>query len=189
MDWLFAEPAPPAWPIAGLGVALLAVIGGRVARWRAARLKGTVLEIFWHDAATIAITLAGVTGVASFAAIVPVEGLGQPIWIVVGAVAVIAAVALLVSRWRTQELGMASRRPPLTPTAAPERRLISTSWEFGMVIAGVAGLGTYVVTADHAFGHPIHWLLAVFGLFVGYALGIGSATPRFRLEAPSRRRT
>lgn len=189
MDWLFAEPAPPAWPIAGLGVSVLAVVGARVARWRAARLEGTVLEVFWHDAATIAITLAGVTGVASFAAIVPVEGLGQPIWIVVGAVAAIAAVALLVFRWRTQELGMASRRRPLTPTAAPERRLISTGWEVGMAVAGVAGLGTYVVTAGHAFGHPIHWVIAGFGLFVGYALGIGFTTPRFRLEAPTRRRT
>ena len=189
MEWLFAEPAPPAWPIAGLAVSILGVVGGRIARRRAARLEGTVLQVFWHDAATIAITMAGVTGVAALAAIVPVEGLGQPIWIVVGAVAALAAVALLVFRWRTQELGMASRRRPLAPTAAPERRLISTGWEVGMLGAGIGGLATYLVTAGHLFGHPIHWVIAGLGLFVGYALGIGFTTPRFRLEAPTRRRT
>jgi hypothetical protein len=153
------------------------------------RLEGTVLEVFWRDVAVIGLTLAGVVAVPSLAAIVPIEGLGQPLWIVVAVAAVVSAAALLFVRWRSQELGTASRQRPVTPTGAPPRRLISTGWEIGMLGAGAAGLGTYLVSAGHAFGHPIHWLIAALGLFIGYALGIGAVTPRFTLEKPTARRT
>jgi hypothetical protein len=148
-----------------------------------------VLEVFWADGATIGRTLAGVLAGASVAAIVTIEGIGQPVWILVGLLAAVASGGLLLARWRSQELGTAARRRPLTPTTAPERRLVSTSWEFGMLGAGVGGFGTYLLTADHAFGHPIHWLVTVLGLAIGYALGIGGVTPRFRLEAPAARRS
>jgi hypothetical protein len=189
VEWLFAEPAPIAWPIVGLAVSILVLAGAWTARRRAARLEGTLLEVFWRDAATIGTTLAGVVAVPSLAAIVPIEGIGQPIWIVVGVVGVVVAAGLLLIRWRGQELGIASRRRPVTPTAAPQRRLISTGWEIGMLGAGIGGFGTYLVTAGHVFGHPIHWVIAALGLFVGYALGIGAVTPRFRLQAPGGRRT
>jgi len=189
MEWMFVEPAPTAWPVAGLTVAGLATGAGLVARRRAAGLPGSVVEVFWRDAATIAYTLAAVLAVPSLAALVPVEGIGQPIWIVVGSAASVAAVGLLAVRWRGQGLGAAPRRRPLTPTAAPERRLIPTGWEIGMVVAGMAGLGTYLISAGHAFGHPIHWLIAVLGLLIGYAFGIGLVTPRFTLAKPGGRRT
>lgn len=189
MAWLFAEPAPVAWPIAGFTAAALVVVAAVTARRRAARLQGTVLEVFWADGATIGMTLAGVLAGASVAAIVAVEGIGQPVWILVGLVATIACGGLLLARWRTQELGPAARRRSVTPTAAPERRLTSTSWEIGMLGAGIGGFGIYLLTAGHAFGHPIHWLVTVLGLSIGYAFGIGAATPRFRLEAPGARRS
>lgn len=189
MEWLFAEPPPIAWPIAGLTVSILVLAAAWAARRRAARLEGTLLEVFWRDAATIGITLAGVVGAPSVAGFVPIEGIGQPIWILVGVAAVVAAAGLLVFRWRAQELGIASRRRPLTPTAAPQRQLVSTGWEIGMLGAGIGGFGTYLVTAGHVFGHPIHWVIAALGLFVGYAFGIGAVTPRFRVEKPTARRT
>ncbi|MEX0630388.1 MAG: hypothetical protein WEE67_08540 [Chloroflexota bacterium] len=189
MDWLFAEPAPVAWPIAGLTVAGLVLGAAFTARRRAARLEGTVLAVFWRDAATIGMTLAGVLAVTSIAAIMPIEGVGQPMWTVVGIAAVAASAGLLVLRWRGQELGQAPRRRPVTPTAAPERRLISTSWEIGILGAGIGGLGMYLVTSGHPFAHPIHWVVAAIGLFIGYAFGIGAATPRFTLEKPAARRT
>lgn len=189
MEWLFAQPAAIGWPIAGLAVSILVLAAAWNTRRRAARLEGTVLEVFWRDTATIGLTLAGVLVAPSLAAIVPIEGVGQPIWIVVGLVAVVVAAGLLLIRWRGQELGIASRRRPVTPTAAPQRRLISTGWEIGMLGAGIGGLGTYLVTAGHVFGHPIHWVIAVLGLSVGYAFGIGAVTPRFRLQAPTGRRT
>ncbi|MBI2778110.1 MAG: hypothetical protein HYX57_12745 [Chloroflexi bacterium] len=182
---MFAEPAPVAWPIAGFTAAALVLVGALTARRRAAGLHGTVLEVFWADGASIGMTLAGVLTGASVAAIVAVEGIGQPVWILVGLVAVIAAGGLLLARWRSQELGAAARRRSVTPTAAPERRLVSTSWEFGMLGAGIGGFGTYLLTAGHAFGHPIHWLVTALGLAIGYAFGIGAVTPRFRLEAPA----
>lgn len=188
MEWLFADPPPIAWPIGGLAGSGLVLAAGLVARRRAAQSEGTVLEVFWRDVATIGLTLAGVLAVPSLAALVPVEGLGQPVWIIVGAGAAVAAAVLLLVRWRSQELGAAARRRPLTPTGAPQRRLISTGWEIGMVVAGVAGLTTYLLSAGHAFGHPIHWLVAGLGLFIGYAFGIGVVTPRFTLEKPGTRR-
>jgi hypothetical protein len=189
MEWLFADPPPIGWPIGGLAASGLMLAAAWTARRRAVRFAGTVLEVFWRDVATIGLTLAGVLAVPSLAAIVPVEGLGQPFWILVTAGSVAGMVALLLVRWRSQELGAAARRRSVTPTAAPQRRLISTGWEIGMVVAGVAGLVSYVLTADHVFGHPIHWLLAGLGLAVGYAFGIGAVTPRFTLEKPPMRRS
>lgn len=188
MEWLFADPPPIAWPIGGAAVLALVLAATLTARRQAARRAGTVLEVFWRDVATIGLTLAGVLAIPSLAAMVPVEGLGQPLWIIVAAASVVGIAALLILRWRSQGLGLAARRRPMTPTGAPERRLSSTSWEIGMVVAGVAGLITYLVTADHAFGHPIHWLIAGLGLFIGYAVGIGVVTPRFALEKPGGRR-
>lgn len=188
MEWLFADPPPIAWPIGGAAVSGLVLAATLTARRQAARTAGTVLEVFWRDVTTIGLTLAGVLAVPSLAAIVPVEGLGQPLWIIVAAASVVGMAALLIVRWRSQGLGAAARRRLVAPTAAPQRRLISTGWEIGMVVAGVAGLITYVVTADHAFGHPIHWLIAALGLFIGYAVGIGVVTPRFALEKPGERR-
>jgi hypothetical protein len=145
--------------------------------------------VFWRDVATIGLTLAGAVAAPSLAAIVPIEGLGQPLWIVVAVTAVVVTAALLVLRWRGQELGEAARRRPVTPTGAPLRRLTSTGWEIGILGAGGTALVTYLVTAGHAFGHPIHWLIAGLGLFIGYAFGIGAVTPRFRLEKPTAHRT
>jgi len=187
MEWLFADSPPIAWPIGGMAASVLVLAGVLFARRRAARFERTVLEVFWRDVAAIGLTLSGVLAAPSLAAIVRIEGLGQPLWIVVAIGAVAAIAALLVIRWRAQELGAATRRRPVTPTGAPQRRLISTGWEIGMVAAGVVGLVTYVVTADHAFGHPIHWLIAGLGLFIGYAFGIGAVTPRFTLEKPPAR--
>ena len=147
------------------------------------------MEVFWRDAATIGLTLAGGVAVPSLAGVVPVEGVGQPIWIVVGLAAVVAVAALLLVRWPGQELGTALRRGPASPTGAPQRQLISTSWEISILGAGIAGFGMYLVTAGHAFGHPIYWVIAALGLLIGYAFGIGVVTPRFRLQAPAERRT
>lgn len=189
MDWLFAEPAPIASPIAGLTVIVLVAAASISARRRAGQLAGTVQEVFWRDVATIGLTLAGVVAVPSLAALVPVEGVGQPLWIVLAVISAIVVGVLLVVRWRSQELGSPGSRRPITPTGAPKRQLVSTGWEIGTVGGGIAGLGTYLITEGHLFGHPIHWVIAVLGILVGYAVGIGAVTPRFRLQAPTTRRS
>lgn len=187
MDWLLTDHPTLAWPVAGLAVAGLLVLAGVAARRRARSADGTVAAVFWGDAGTMATVLAGVVALPAAAGLVPVEGIGEPLWIVAGVAAVAAAFVLLAFRWRSQGLGALARRR-VTPTAAPERRLVSTGWEIGMAVGGVAGLMTYVISAGHAFGHPIHWVIAVLGLLIGYALGIGVATPRFTLERPTGRR-
>lgn len=186
---MFADPAPVIWAIAALTVSGLLLAVAWTARRRAAQLEGTVLEVFFRDVATITRTLSGVVAVPSLAAIAGIERIGQPLWIVISFATVLATAALLLIRWRRQELGPALRRRPVNPTGAPQRRLISTSWEIGVVGAGLAGLATYLITAGHGFGHPIHWVIAALGLFIGYAFGIGVATPRFTLEKPGDRRT
>jgi hypothetical protein len=123
VEWLFSESPPIAWPLAGLTVSGLLLAATFAARRRAARLAGSVLEVFWRDVATIGLTLAGVVAAPSLATFVPIEGVGQPLWIVIGVSAVVVAAALLVLRWRSQELGVAARRRPVTPTGAPQRRL------------------------------------------------------------------
>ena len=49
------------------------------------------------------------------------------------------------------------------------------------------GTESYPGTADHRFGHPLHWILVVVRLLLGHALGIGATTPRFRLQSPIRK--
>ena len=128
-------------------------------------------------------TVAAVSAALAFG----VEGVGRPLWLVVALVGVAFAGGLLAWRWRAEMATLANRYRPVTPTGAPERRIVSTAWEIGIMAAGGAGLLTYLGTADHRFGHPLHWVLAVVGVLLGYALGIGAVTPRVRLQSPNRK--
>lgn len=189
MEWLLVDQPPIAWSIVGLTVSGMALVAGLAARGQATRREGSILEMFWRDVATIELVLAGVGAAPSLAGMVPIEGFGRPIWVVVAAAAVLVTAAQLVVRWRSQELGRVARQRRVTPTGAPSRRLISTSWEVGVMGAGLTGLAMYIVSADHGFGHPIHWLIAALGLLIGHAIGIGAVTPRVAFEKPTARRS
>ena len=68
------------------------------------------------------------------------------------------------------------------------RGVASTAAEIGIIAGGGTGLLTYLATADHGFGHPPHWTLALIGVLLGYAVGIAAVTPRFRFQSPAPRR-
>ncbi len=187
MDWLLADGAQPILGVAGATAAGLLAVGAFVLRRRADRSDNSVLAVFLSDAGTVLGALALTVAVVSAALALGVEGVGRPLWLVLTGVGSAIAGGLLVWRWRGELATQANRYRSVTPTGAPARRIVSTAWEIAIVAAGGAGLLTYLGTADHRFGHPLHWILAVVGALLGYALGIGAVTPRFRLQSPSRK--
>ncbi|MDQ2941448.1 MAG: hypothetical protein M3R05_04575 [Chloroflexota bacterium] len=187
MEWLVGDRAQPVLGVAGLTLAGLLGVGAVVLRRRADRFQGSVLSVFLSDAGTVLAVLAVTVGLVSAALAAGVEGVGRPLWLVIAVTGSAVAGGLLIWRWRGEVATQARRHRPVTPTGAPERRIVSSAWEIAIVSAGLAGLLTYIGTADHRFGHPLHWILAVVGLLLGYALGIGAVTPRFRLESPTRK--
>jgi hypothetical protein len=187
VEWLVTDRPQPVVGVAGLTLAGLLAVVGLLLRRRGERVGGTILSVFLTDAGTVLGVLALTVGLVSAALALGVEGVGRPLWLVIAVMAVTFAVALLTWRWRGEFASHAGRQRRLTPTGVPERRIVSTTWEIGIVVAGGAALLTYLGTSDHQFGHPLHWILAVVGLLLGYALGIGATTPRFRLQSPIRK--
>lgn len=187
MEWLVSEQPQQVVGVGGLTLAGLLAVGALLLRRRAERFEGTVVSVFLGDAGTVLGVLAITASLVSAALALGVEGVGRPLWLVITVIGVAVAAALLVRRWRGEFASQARRYRRATPTGAPERRIVSTTWEIGIVVAGGAALLTYLGTADHQFGHPLHWILAVVGLLLGYALGIGAMTPRFRLQSPTRK--
>lgn len=187
MEWMFADGAQPVLGVAGATLAGLLGVGALVLRRRADRFEGTVVAVFLGDAAIVLGSLAATVGVVSAGLALGVEGVGRPLWLLVALIGAGVAGSLLVWRWRGELRRQASAYRRVTPTGAPERRIVSTAWEIGIVGAGAIGLLTYIGTADHRFGHPLHWVLAAVGILLGYAIGIGAVTPRVRLQAPSHR--
>jgi len=187
VEWLVGDQAQPVLGVAGLTLAGLLALGALLLRRRADGFEGSVLSVFLSDAGTVLGVLAVTLALVSSALALGIEGVGRPLWLVIALVGLAVAVALLVWRWRGEFATQARRYRRVTPTGVPERRIVSTAWEIGIVVAGGTALLSYLGTADHRFGHPLHWILAVVGLLLGYALGIGASTPRFRLQSPTRK--
>lgn len=187
MEWLIRDQAQTVLGVAGLTVAGLLAAGALLLRGRAHRCEGSVISIFLNDAGSIFGVLAVTVSLVSAALALGVEGVGRPLWLVVAGVGLVVSAAPLVWRWRGEFATQARRYRQVTPTGVPERRIVSTTWEVAIVVAAGAGLLTYLGTADHRFGHPVHWILVVVGLLLGYAIGIGATTPRFRLQSPARK--
>lgn len=185
MEWLVGDQAQPILGVAGLTLAGALAAAALLLRRRAHRFEGSVVSIFLSDAGSVLSVLAVTVSLVSVALALGVEGIGRPLWLIIALVGLVISAALLVWRWRGEFASQARRHRPVTPTGVPERRIVSTAWEVAIVVAGGAGLLTYLGTADHRFGHPLHWILAVVGLLLGYAIGIGAATPRFRLQPPA----
>ena len=188
MAWLLADGAQPVLGVAGLTVAALCGVLAAVSRQRAARIEGSVVSVFFSDSGMVLTVLAVAAALVSAAIMLGFEGLGRPLWLLIVIAAVALAAALLVRKWRAEIAADSRRFRRVTPTGTAERQIVSTAWERGVVAAGVAGLLTYIVTADHGFGHPPHWILAGLGILVGYALAVAATTPQFRLAAPQTRK-
>ena len=178
------EPLPI---LEGLGLVGLSfgLILASVARARSKAPGNRVTQVFWRDVSQAGYVWAAATIAVLVGALAEVEGLRMPIWLVVTMIAGLACLAIARVRW----IRHAARSPRAAPDdpSRPDRPLLaSTSWEIGIVGAGIGGFLAYGATVSHAWDHPIHWLVAGVGLAIGYAVGLLVATPRVTAKRASR---
>lgn len=170
------------------GIALLAVsvalILASVARTRSGRTGIRVAQVFWRDVAQAGYIWAGATATLLVSALLEIEGIRTPIWLVLALVVGLACLVIVQLRLRRQ--GLAPERTQADDPSRPDRpRLVSTTWEVAILGAGAGGLLVYIVTVSHSWGHPIHWLVAGLGVVIGYAVGLIISTPRYTLKRSS----
>lgn len=170
------------------GISLLAVcaalILASVARTRSGPPGNRVAQIFWRDVAQAGYIWAGAVAVLLVSALLEIEGVRSPIWLVLALIVGAFCIVIVRLRWRRQ--GLASERMHADDPSRPDRpRLVSTTWEVAILGAGAGGLLVYMVSVSHSWGHPLHWLVAGLGVAVGYAIGLVVATPRYTLKRSS----
>ena len=188
MEWMFTDDPQPVLGAAGATLAGASMVVALVLRQRAIARSGTVAAVFVADASSVLRVLAIVLAVLSASMAFGAEGLGRPASFVLAVLGAAVAVGLLAWRWRAAVAGHGGWRRRITPTGSPERRVASTAWEIGIMAGGGTGLLTYLAAADHGFGHPPHWTLALIGVLLGYAVGIAAVTPRFRFQSSAPKR-
>ncbi len=177
------EPLPILEGIALIGVSF-GLIMASVARMRSQRPGSRVAQVFWRDVSQAGYIWAGATMVVLFGALGNVEGLRVPIWLSLAIVVGLACLVIARVRWDRHAAGSGSLS--LDDQSRPDRpRLVSTSWEVAVLGAGAGGLLAYGASVSHAWGHPIHWLVAAIGLAIGYAVGLTLATPRYTVKRGS----
>lgn len=167
---------------------LLAIAAVGYGAWSRAALRrsprrGPAFDVFRRDIAGALIAWSAAQLVIVAGWIVRVEGLRMPIWSYAG---VVMGIAILAIAWRRERQqwpthAKAEGDDPLADGRVQRGR--SQTWEVAAPVAGGMGLLSYLVTADHAYGHPIHWLTAGLAMLGGYALGLAIWTPRFGLVA------
>lgn len=171
--------------LVGMALALGAFALGLLIRFRLRRRppRGPAYQVFRHDGATALLAWGGAQLAIGVGWAVRVEGLRMPVWSYLGLLAGLAIAAVL---WRRER----GSWPTLAKTDGVEQlpdgtvqRGISQTWEMGVLVAGGAGLLTYLGTVDHAYGHPIHWLTTGLLLLPAYALGLSIWSPRFKISA------
>lgn len=177
------QPSPILEGIALLGVCV-ALILASMARSRSRRSGNRVAQLFWRDVAQAGYLWAGATTALLVGALLEIEGIRTPIWLVFALIVGVICIVIVRLRWRRQ--GLASERTHADDPSRPDRpRLVSTTWEVAILGAGGGGLLVYMVTGSHSWGHPIHWLVAGLGVVVGYAVALVVATPRYTLKRGS----
>lgn len=181
MGALFAdEPLPIIEGLALVAVSIGLILAS-LARERSRSTDGRVAQIFLRDASQAGYLWSAATFVLLLGGLGEVEGVRTPIWLVV-AVAV-GSICLVIVRLRWVRSGLASARSTVDdPSRLDRPRIASTSWEVALLAAGAGALLFYGVTVAHAWGHPIHWAIALIGGAFGYAMGLALATPRYTVR-------
>lgn len=166
------------------GLLAIAILGGGL--WMRRRLRrrprrGPAYQVFRLDAANAAILWAATQLVVVTGWALRVEGLRVPIWSYLGML-VGAAIAILA--WRRERApwpSLAKSDGVELLTDGRVQRGTSQTWEPAMLAAAGGAFVSYLATAGHAYGHPIHWLTTILTFPVGYALGLAVWSPRFKL--------
>ncbi|MGH2462441.1 MAG: hypothetical protein ACRDFZ_02300 [Candidatus Limnocylindria bacterium] len=168
--------------------AVLAIIAIGFGLWSRRELRrrprrGPAYHVFRQDVAS-ALLVWGVAQLALAAGwALRVEGLRMPIWSYLGLAIGLAIVAVAGRRERAAWPALAKTDGvELLPDGRVQRGT-SQTWEMGFLAGAGLGLVSYLVSAGHAYGHPIHWVTTGLTLLAGYALGLAMWSPRFKLEA------
>lgn len=185
MEALLADQAEPIleWiALLGLGIAIML---SSVARSRSQRPGNRVSQVFWRDLSQAGFSWAAGTFALLVASLVGIVGLRSPIWLLLAIIAGMVSLALV--RLRLRRLGPVPEPSLADDPSRPDRpRLVSTTWEVGILGAGAGGLLVYLASLSHGWGHPIHWLVAGLGALFGYAAGLIAGTPRYALKRGSK---
>lgn len=177
MGALFADEPLLVLEAIGLVAVGMGLILASAARTRSQREGGGVAEVFLRDVSQAGYVWAGATAVVLAGALGDVEGLRVPIWLLLAVATGLACLLIARVRWLRTALG--SGRLLIEDANRHRPRLESTSWEIGLLGAGAGGLLAYGGSVAHAWGHPVHWLVGLVGLAMGYAVGVVLVTPRF----------
>ena len=184
MGALLADESLPILEVVGLVAVSVGLILASFTRIQARRPGSRVAQLFWHDLSQAGYVWAGATIVVLAGGIAEVEGLRVPIWLLLAILAGLAC--LVIARLRWARTAATAARRSMDDSSRPERpRLVSTSWEVALLGGGVGGLLVYGAAVSHAWGHPVHWLIAAVGVAVGYAIGLVVATPRYTVRRGS----
>lgn len=188
METLLADQGSPILDgIALLGVGI-AIILAAVARSYSQRPGNRVAQIFWRDVSQAGFAWAAATFALLLGALVGIEGILPPIWLLLATT--VGMVILVTVRIRWRRLGLATKRTQGDDPSRPDRPLlVSITWEVAILGAGAGGLFVYMANAAHSWGHPIHWLVAGLGALIGYAVGLVVATPRYTPKRGSKAST
>ena len=181
VESLFGDDPLPILEGIGLVAVSLGVILASVARRSADGSSSQVTTIYWADLSRAGYVWATATALVLVAALAEIEGLREPLWLALPVLVGLACLGIARLRWR--RLGLTQGRARVEDPSRPDhQRLVSTSWEAGVLGGAGGGLLFYVVTVAHAWGHPIHWVLAGIAAAIGYAVGIVLVTPRFNVR-------
>lgn len=192
--YLFDDRPELAFPdpviVGGIALAVCALAFGFVSRHRLRRRppRGPAYQVFRYDAASALIAWGSAQLAFGAGWALRVEGLRMPLWSYLG---LLVGVALAVMLWRRERASWPSLAKSDGAEQLPDGSVqlgVSQTWEMGFLAAGGAGLLMYLSTAGHAYGHPIHWLLAGLSLLPAYAAGMAIWSPRFKLTVVRARR-
>ena len=186
-EMAFVDPVIVAGALLAVGAVGFGLWSLRQLRRRPRR--GPAYQVFRHDTAS-ALRGWGVVQLVIFAGwALRVEGLRMPIWSYLGLGIGLAIVALLGRRERGAWPALAKTEGvELLPDGRVQRGM-SQTWEMGFLTGGGLALVSYLASAGHVYGHPIHWATTGLTLLAGYSLGVAISSPRFKLEAVRAKRT
>jgi hypothetical protein len=181
MGWLLADQGNILLQGLALVGAALAVLLGSFARTQAMVALNEAAAVLWRDLGSAAWAWAAATGTTLAGSLARVEGMQMPVWLLVELLVGAGLLAVVRYRWSRQRL-TAARTKPVGTFGPAGGRVKATTWQFGLLGAVGGGSFAYLVTLDHAFGEPTHWVLAGVGLALGYGLAVAMTTPRYSLR-------
>lgn len=179
-------------PVVGAG-GLLAVTALGCGLWSRSRLRrrprrGPAYDVFRQDAASSLVAWGAIQLALAAGWLARVEGLRMPVWSYLGLAIGIAILAFVWRRERAPWPALAKNEEDEVLPDGRVQRGTSQTWEMGFLAGGGLAIASYLFTAGHEYGHPIHWVTTGLSFLAGYGLGLAIWSPRFKLAVVRARR-